>query len=898
MAGITQEGSHFHSSNHAGGSIFQGNIVNYADGSVTVSRLILDPATRSELTCLATGSGPESREAEDCLRAIFLTDPTDNRSKLIAAKGKRVDGTCEWLTCHPVYESWLKDPAPQILWVSGGPGKGKTILSIFLTYELESVAKPPNGMLVYYFCDNKDEKRNTAIAILRGLLFQLLRQRPQLFKYILADFKIQKEALFAASSFDALWRIFTAILQDRDLNTVYCVLDGLDECEEKSLELLLKKFRDFFSQSGHTSSTSSFKLITTSRDLPRCIKTELYGFPRVRLDPDSDDDVNSDIRRYITYKVDELAEIGGYSEIEYKIVERALMEGAKGTFLWVGFVTEELKGKNRLEVEEVLRNAPPGLDGVYDRMLRQIEGGRREIAALILRWVVVAVRPLTLAELSVATDTRASGLYSREEVMENQVGYCGLLLKVNQGKVGLVHQSVKDYLEREEPHTDSVLEFYRVKRGESHLEVARTCYNYVQTGGFSDRSLTIRKRWFDDEPDIAHLRAYPLLEYATLYWPEHARYAPDAVEYIFDLSSSFCQDVSTCRENWLRTYWDSEKFYGRPPKSFTLMHLAACFGIFPLARKLLRLKRWRIRLALGNPVNKRDGDGRTPLSWAAENGHEAMVKLLLEKRAELEPSDSKYGQTPLLFAAENGHEAVVKLLLEKGAKMESTDNKYGQTPLSWAAENGREAVVKLLLEKGAEMESTDSEYGQTPLSWAAESGHEAVVKLLLEKGADMESTDSGNGRTPLSWAAGNGHEAVVKLLLEKGAEMESIGSWNAQTPLSWAAGNGHEAVVKLLLEKGAEMESTDSKNGRTPLSWAAGNGHKTVVNLLLEKGAEMESTDSKIGQTPLSWAARNGHEAVVKLLLEKGAEMESKDYIGHTPLFWATLHGRGPTVEL
>jgi ankyrin repeat protein len=47
-----------------------------------------------------------------------------------------------------------------------------------------------------------------------------------------------------------------------------------------------------------------------------------------------------------------------------------------------------------------------------------------------------------------------------------------------------------------------------------------------------------------------------------------------------------------------------------------------------------------------------------------------VVKLLLEIGAELETKDedNKYGQTPLLWAAENGHEAVVKLLLEKGAQ--------------------------------------------------------------------------------------------------------------------------------------------------------------------------------------------------------------------------------------
>jgi ankyrin repeat protein len=48
------------------------------------------------------------------------------------------------------------------------------------------------------------------------------------------------------------------------------------------------------------------------------------------------------------------------------------------------------------------------------------------------------------------------------------------------------------------------------------------------------------------------------------------------------------------------------------------------------------------------------------------------VKLPLEKGADLESQDT-YGRTPLLLAVENGHEAVVKLLLEKGAVLEPKD---------------------------------------------------------------------------------------------------------------------------------------------------------------------------------------------------------------------------------
>ncbi|KAK3384603.1 hypothetical protein B0T24DRAFT_716268 [Lasiosphaeria ovina] len=156
--------------------------------------------------------------------------------------------------------------------------------------------------------------------------------------------------------------------------------------------------------------------------------------------------------------------------------------------------------------------------------------------------------------------------------------------------------------------------------------------------------------------------------------------------------------------------------------------------------------------------------GQTPLSWAAENGHEAVVNLLLERGANIETKDTKFGRTPLICATERGHEAVVKLLLERGANIETKDTKLGQTPLSWAAANGHEAVVKVLLEKNADIERKDIELGQTPLSWAAENGHEAVVKLLLEKNADIETKDTKFGRTPLTWATRYGHGAVMKLL--------------------------------------------------------------------------------------------------------------------------------------
>ena len=93
-------------------------------------------------------------------------------------------------------------------------------------------------------------------------------------------------------------------------------------------------------------------------------------------------------------------------------------------------------------------------------------------------------------------------------------------------------------------------------------------------------------------------------------------------------------------------------------------------------------------------IDSKDSHGRTPLSWAARNGHEAVVKLLLEKATDVGSNGSAYDQTPLWWAAENGHEAAVKLLLEKAVDMD-----FVEAVLSLATARGHEAVVELLKER-------------------------------------------------------------------------------------------------------------------------------------------------------------------------------------------------------
>ena len=84
----------------------------------------------------------------------------------------------------------------------------------------------------------------------------------------------------------------------------------------------------------------------------------------------------------------------------------------------------------------------------------------------------------------------------------------------------------------------------------------------------------------------------------------------------------------------------------------------------------------------GCDINQNDSMGNPPLTWAAENGHEEVVKILLG-RDDLDPNKpGEYGQTPLLWAARNGHQGVVKMLLGRddinpGKQMRKAKRHYG-----------------------------------------------------------------------------------------------------------------------------------------------------------------------------------------------------------------------------
>ena len=148
----------------------------------------------------------------------------------------------------------------------------------------------------------------------------------------------------------------------------------------------------------------------------------------------------------------------------------------------------------------------------------------------------------------------------------------------------------------------------------------------------------------------------------------------------------------------------------------TALMLAARNGGHEAVAKLL--------LGKGASDGAANEDSDTVLILAAQYGHEAVAALLLDKGAVVDAATKdgatarrgsristtacpggEYGWTALMWAAQEGHEAVVKLLLDKGAAVDKA-LKDGHTALIIAAQKGHAAVAKVLLDKGAALRTS------------------------------------------------------------------------------------------------------------------------------------------------------------------------------------------------
>ena len=107
------------------------------------------------------------------------------------------------------------------------------------------------------------------------------------------------------------------------------------------------------------------------------------------------------------------------------------------------------------------------------------------------------------------------------------------------------------------------------------------------------------------------------------------------------------------------------------------------------------------------PQTARQNRSQRGVVNAARAGDVARVTKALDSGAEVN-SGNRYKATALFFAADKGHVEVIKLLIDRGAEVNALDSFYKFRPLMMALMNNHTGAVSVLLERGSEVRGTRS----------------------------------------------------------------------------------------------------------------------------------------------------------------------------------------------
>lgn len=734
--------------------------------------------------------------------------------------------TCTWLLDAPEYLHWLDDSMLDehhgFLWIKGKPAAGKSTIMKFV---LQKVEKSMTGSIVisFFFNARGENLEMSTLGMYRSLLFQLLEKAPDL--QALLD---RLPAMGAdASSGSHVWdtinlqNMFESAIDSLGARRLICFIDALDECGEDEIRDMVRFFEHLGRQAVDSSSEHRLLICFSSRHYPYITIGN-----SIQLVLEDQENHQQDIVKYINselkVKRSKLTE-----EIKVDILKRA-----SGIFLWVVLVVQILnresdKGRLHLRaLHQKLREIPDGLDKLFKSVLTKDSENMEELI-LCIRWVLYARQPLKCEELYhailIGLDPTTIDEWDPEEINQEEMERFILssskgLAEVTKGRnriVQFIHESVRDFLLRENGLEKLKQNLSHNFQGKSHAILKQCCDSYIKA---SVGPLPLSSDELESSSE-----GYPMLAYAVMNILWHADVAHGSGLRQDDFLKHFDLKVWIFGRNYFGRHKRGRAFTSRASP----LYVYTCEGLTNFLRDEIQ----RVRTVdipgeyygylILAAIHRKDRQVlQTLLEPAAthtnlwrtfeeqdvsltENARENVITSLLRDGA---PRPFSKSTTLLAHAAVNGDIDLVKALLNTGkVDINATGRSDTETALFRAVAGDQYEVVKLLADfKGIDV-MLESRSGVTGLAKAASSGSIEMIKSLLSiPGCDPNGSSS---RSPLQQAALGGHKEVVKLLLADKRVLKQMDDWSSPSqPLRAAAllCNHPNApdVVRMLLETG------------------------------------------------------------------------------------------------
>ncbi|KAJ5593129.1 hypothetical protein N7537_010033 [Penicillium hordei] len=573
-----------------------------------------------------------------------------------------VPGTAHWILSNKHYQSWQESSACSTLWVHGIPGCGKTQLaSVIIQQHLDSILQNTcSAPVAYIYCSNTKTSLSSlsSAAILRNVVKQLAvtQQGQKVRQEIWDEFKKRQKAA-DIDGLDPLPLTVDECIQMLLELTLDCpatiIIDGLDELVGNQLDILTS-LRTLASESS-----SLIKIMISSREDTH-IAQELHDAISLPVTVcQNSEDIKVFVRHSVSSAITNRKLLGGSvsKSLSDHLVE-SLYQGARGMFLWPAMQLQYLcdRGKFKLEEDiiEALKTLPPSLISTFDNLYARINLFEHHAKTMVMRifaWLIAKERDLSASELLTAissngkVDDSVSGTIDAQLVLDLCCNF--VIFDHNLKRFSFIHASVLEYLQ--------ALPEYSV----------------------SNTNSIAAKRTEDETDSLESPESFR--DYAISYWAYHYLKVVE-IHPKADLDNALKQFLSPEESMNFRFWLDDVKdqIAANKPNPTQLKELNAMLNnqysplfmacVYGLPFILESIEAEALRAGKSMDFNMKNSHGASALYVGARYGRLEAVRFLLGRGANPDAPGGFFGN-PLQAAAFQGHQDIVSLLIQRKADL-------------------------------------------------------------------------------------------------------------------------------------------------------------------------------------------------------------------------------------
>ncbi|RMJ08777.1 hypothetical protein CDV36_011613 [Fusarium kuroshium] len=277
----------------------------------------------------------QSRQNDMGLKFVqypYATDLGVIKAQFEDSAGSLPRGVCSWIFEDVRFRKFLADPQPQMLWIHGVTGRGKTML---LCGIIDGLRETTDKAISYSFFRRTNSGIISTTAVVRELIHHLVVERPWLLKYVQESYELSGKTLSGdLNSLEDFFYVLQIILSHASMTDTVLIID---DAHERTTEVgtLLRLIAN--------ASQIPSKLILSSHSSMSIM--DFWGqsnFEKIDLNL-ARGQISQAISAYASYRVDSLAARKHHEDSLRRNLYEYLVSNAYGNFLWVSMVCRNLE---------------------------------------------------------------------------------------------------------------------------------------------------------------------------------------------------------------------------------------------------------------------------------------------------------------------------------------------------------------------------------------------------------------------------------------------------------------------------------------------------------------------------------------------------------------------------